>query len=354
MSSDPENHPDYMERAVSLQSVDELFPAVAGVRITAQDEGQPSRNRLVWMVDHAEPLWQLKFMYPLMDAFKELGQFVGFRGPEGVDDFMAAALVEGKSVTSADFSGWDARLPAVLIRAACDVVGYWFGASADEVLLMGDLVIGMGLVTPDGIYEGRQRGMPSGSGATIALNCVCHAILAEYMKEDVSNFSWYTVFGDDGAYSWDADSERLEDIVKGFGMKFNASKSMEGEGITHYLQNLHEVGWAGSRGRRSLNRTVLSMCTYENLRHSDWNGYSDTMRFIMQAEACRWHEQFEPFFRWVFQHDKFMQNNDLREVIQGAGGLEVITRQRGHHEFHRAQLEGLDSFATVQLWRKWR
>ena len=351
MSSNPTLHSEYIERARHISSPDELFPAVGGTRLTARKYGERSRNRLVWMGDHAEVLFQLQLFYPVMDAFKDTPVWAAFGGPVPVSDVIAGWLSE-RTFTSADYSRWDSTLHPALLDSAATVLKHWFSGEDARIGLSRAMITDVGVVTPDGIYVGRDRGMPSGSGSTIGYNSLCHAILVEYVADgEAVN---YMVFGDDMVSDWSVPAEEVERVVSHFGMVMNAGKSDVEVGALHFLQNLYEVGVQEGRGRRSLNRTLLSMSSYEYFKHKAWNKFSDTMRYIMQVEECRYHEQFPALFDWLYDHDKVLKDHDLREVIQGAGGLETVEEQRGYSEHHRFGVSSLDSFATVKLWRERR
>ena len=201
---------------------------------------------------------------------------------------------------------------------------------------MADIWLAMNLVLPDGEYGDRSSGLPSGIGGTLPVNTIGHTMLALLIQRDLgSQFKWDAEFGDDALYATDVPIEEVADAAKQYDFEMSADKSDSSKGSVRYLQNLPELGVSQGRGRRSVNRTHLSMLSFERARPKWWRGEHDTIRYVMQLEETKNHEVHRELVEFWYMHDDIMQSSPPGEVFRKAGGAEVAKQIQGVTEYHR-------------------
>ena len=355
MSSDKSVHPSYLRRARSLRAASDIYPAVGGTRVTASKPEAGKLPRLFWQVDHSEVVYTLTFFYPIMDAMKSVPRWCGFAGPLKVDEVIINGLSTYDTCISADYSAWDSTVPGWMLHAVCEAIGMLFPGQAKAANLMAEIWLEMDLILPDGEYGGRASGLPSGIGGTLGANSMAHTMLSFMLQRELgAQFKWDVQFGDDAIYATDAPIEEVAGAAAIFGFEMSDDKSDSSSGSVHYLQNLHELGWSGGKGRRSVNRTLLSMLCYERPRPKWWRGEHDTMRYVMQLEETKNHEVFRPLVEFWYEHDEIMQQLPPMELFRVGGGAEVAKRIQGPTEYHRSDPSGFAQFEVVKIWEELR
>ena len=235
------------------------------------------------------------------------------------------------------------------------MVAQLFPGHEADARLMAEMWLDMTLLLPDGEYGGRSSGLPSGSGGTLGCNVLMHALLVQLLEKSLGReFSWHLEFGDDAVYATDVPIDEVAAAAAEFGFKMSDDKSDDDVGSVHFLQNLHELSFANGRGRRSVNRTLLSMLSYERPRAEWWRGEHDTIRYVMQLEETKNHELFLELVDFWFEHDTIMRQSTPHEVFRQAGGPEVARGIQGAVEYHRSDPAGFEDFAVVARWLELR
>ena len=135
-------------------------------------------------------------------------------------------------------------------------------------------------------------------------------------------------------------------------MTVNEDKTIESDQIAHFLQKLYLLD-AGTKGIASIARRATKLCSYEVLK-SDWNEYLESMRNIMQLEACRAHMRFRSFVEYVASRDRLLVTMDPVSIAKRAGGVQTINEKLSQEGFpgNDRNVSGLAEFATVRLLRE--
>jgi len=222
-------------------------------------------------------------------------------------------------------------------------------------------------MTPEGVYTGRDGGIPSGTGFTSLIGTLVHAWLffytEEYLrlyhngsKQDVSHLGSF--HGDDGVWVLPGlNPVKVSDILAPLNIKINPDKSLFNARNIQFLQRLHSLDYlvgGNAVGVRSIVRTFSGMVFPE--RFNDWPSEMHSVRWIAQLENCKYHPHFKNFVRFISVHDKLGLGLNYPGGIEGlfksCGGtksvvdrLELISYLPT--QFYRGQ--SLSSLATVRL-----
>jgi hypothetical protein len=270
----------------------------------------------------------------------------------------------GRYIISVDFSGFDRSVPPILIHAAFDVLRNWFVENAWAQLDWLERTFRtVGIVTPDGLWQGRNGGVPSGSALTNLIDSLCQLILWNYVSDIIGNkIDFLTVLGDDGVIMFrdEADMDLITDVVEShFGMMVGTDKGGISKDSVKYLQRLHMLSYQPDglcRGVRSFVRTWNGCCHLER-RTSGLVPQFFSARAVSQFENCRWHPNFPQQVKLLYQSDKFLRQFDPLTVFKQAGGaenVEAVLHLRSFKVGLELPSQGLNNFETVRILRSLR
>ena len=339
LTSDPESAQPYLERARTLllepdfEPEEGFYPYVPFTR--GQASGGPvAKARFVWGADHAESYLAGMFTPVVLDMLRNQKGFSAWSNLDVVDQAVSSILRRPGVKYSIDFSGFDSSLPSAVTTEVFFCIASWFQLPYVAILSsLHSSFIGLGMVTPEGLWDGRDGGVPSGSGFTNLVDSLANLFVMRYASARLgTSLLDYEVMGDDGVYriKGDPDLSELADVLQEVGMTLNTEKTMTSESEVHYLQRLHSREYEARGlypGVRSPYRTLNGMLTYERLRQ-DWNEYYDTARWIMQVENSRNDPRFAELVRFLFDHDKVLQDVDALSALRQVSSSTRILRDK--------------------------
>jgi len=356
----------YLDRANTIDSSEQIFPAVAGWR------GQPSglhelpKQRLIWMFDHAETILGLTVLHPVLDRLRLFEEFVAWNNLSRVDDVITTMMrrFRGKVFLSSDFSGFDSSVPGQMIDAVFEVLKFWFiPMSHSRLTLLADVFKTVGLVTPDGVHVGRTGGVPSGSALTNLVDSLVNLIVYHYLAFCLQLDPLFaTVLGDDSIFIY-ADVPSPQDIsecVGQLGLTMNAEKQLTSDEAVHYLQRVHSYSYeVGGQfvGVRPIFRALNGIISYERRRNPKfWNRNLAASRTIMQLENTASHPLFSDFVGYIAKGDRMLLEVDPVRIFSNAGGSETVGRTLGIEAFRYTSRDpsAVDSFGTTRVLRELR
>jgi hypothetical protein len=353
--------PQYVERAYTLRSADDIYPAVVGWR------GQPNgtvkpKQRIVWMMDHVETIVGGAVMHPILDALRVLPGFSAWGTPEDVDVAVTRIMrkAQGRMIVSGDYSGFDSSVPRELIAIAFSIIGRWLVSGfEDRLSLLEEVFATLPIRTPDGLRDGRNGGVPSGSALTNLVDSVINLLVAYYVAfragvtvEDIE------VLGDDFVclFSDEISPSELECYAKELGMEMNADKQYISATSVHYLQRLYDVEYTLNGiypGVRSAMRGVSGYTGQERFK-KNFTRWRFTARAVSQWENCRYHPCFNSIVGFSCEGDDVLRSGiDVTEIFRLAGGAEVIRADTDKQGFSHNTIdpEGVATFKFVEVHR---
>lgn len=118
---------DYFQRAVHLESPDDVYPCVLYWRGQAAGPNE-TKQRVVWGFDHAETIFGATVMYPVLNSLRRLPGFSAWQGNDAVDLAITNLLrsSQGRRIISMDYSGFDSSLHINMLNAVDSILAYWF------------------------------------------------------------------------------------------------------------------------------------------------------------------------------------------------------------------------------------
>jgi hypothetical protein len=367
-TADKEFEKEYLRRVERIAAggwKEKIFPAVVGWR------GQPNgsttliKNRVVWMVDHAETYAGTGIIQVLLNALRDKPGFAAWNELSVVDRRITSIIDRSKfPIMSVDFSGFDKSLPRIVIELAFSLMEYWFDGSArSQINWLRDQFLNMPIVTPDGILSGRDGGVPSGDSGTNMIDSLGQILMAYAASYDLEyELCDIEVLGDDGVYSFNntVNVDALSSYyMERFGMEVSSDKGGYSADNVLFLQRLHARNYRRhglTVGMRSIIRTLNGICHLERL-NSNLPPEFFSARAIMSAENARWHPLFPLLVKHLYESDRYMSQMDPAEIFVRAGGTEFVEEVLGLRSYRftsELPTRGLDTFATVIELRRLR
>jgi len=332
----------YLERARTATTLEDVYPALLFHRGQAAGPGK-TKQRHVWGMDHVDTILGLSVMYPLLQELRRQETFAAWNRPDMVDNVMGRKIMDSVGpILSIDFKGFDHSLPTFIIDDVFDAICDAYQPAAHQrINLCRDIFLHVGMVTPDGVWEGRTGGVPSGTALTNMVDSLAHLWIIEYMSSLLGiERRWSLIMGDDGVHNFSrfpgvgAFATAAEEI----GMTINPEKQWVSEDSVHFLQRWHSSRYiidGKCCGVRPIMRTLSGMTGYERLRSPRiWSGWMDTVRWIMQAENCKHHPYFPQFVAFLRDGDRNLRSGvSIVEIFRRAGGASVIRDALGIEGF---------------------
>jgi len=315
------------------------------------------KQRVVWGYPHYITIIELMIQMALLPYLSSKIEFSAWNVSETVD--VAVTYIMGKATTdiiSVDFSSFDQSVNETLIHMAFDAIRAVFTTRSESLIdYVESQFLNIGLMTPIGIFVDRQGSVPSGSGLTNLIDSFVHIIAAHYCAYMTRNeVSLLVVQGDDGIWLMRRPFE-FDDIrsaAADLGLTLNDDKGGLSRENVYFLQNLHSLSYTVNGlnvGVRPIMRSLNGMLSYERLT-KPWTAYDDTVRWLQQAESCKYHPKFPALANFLYTHDMFIQNMDLTTILRKGGGIgriESDLKQSGF-PYGKSPLSGIMQFAVVR------
>jgi hypothetical protein len=355
----------YLQRAKDfVKGKGFIYPDVAGWR--GQAGGyfpEPwSRDRLLYMGDHAETYAGGRYMHPVVDALKLRGEFAAWLDLDRVSDAVLALLKRARrsrvKVYSTDFSSFDASCPERLILDIFDAIRGWIRkVDSDFDAVVEHFVRGF-LLTPGGLLGPRSGGIPSGSVFTNLIGTLINYLCARYIVHRLGlSTSFGTYLGDDAVNVYEPEPalDEIEDVGTELNLDLNAEKQYVAEGSAHYLQNVYVLDgnqiYRGG-GIRPTHRILNGILHYERRRSGgDWPPMMANIRTISQLENGKYNEAFRSLVSFTAEGDTRLFGFKATRAVRLAGGVKKVDSVLGTTAFRYTQRSssGLSDFATVKV-----
>jgi len=314
--------------AEKLHSGADALWSVYGYR---SERGKPYA---IWQYPRALMIHEKRYQMPLLRWLRHLGPFEAWNGRYAVSYAVTQMLSSSSRspVISVDYSGFDASVPRLIIEEALRFMEDCFGhqhrrlfARLKHAFLDG--AIAHPLESSPEKYElriKRHRGVPSGSGWTNVVDCLCNLILLEIVAVHFgTTVESVQVQGDDGLARFN-DAVGVDQISEyigtRFGMKLSAQKSLVSDTEATYCRATYRRGFTGSNGLclelRSIVRACGRMFGHEHWK-KDWSHELDSIRYRMQLSSCQDHPAYHAAEAWLACWDRngYRSTSDLIEKV---------------------------------------
>jgi len=275
------------------------YPVVMFMRTQPSGSNIP-KQRLTFGVGHSITLLESMLQSAVLKALKFKPQFSENLSQQATDIYISNLFRQAKAldinIIGFDASGYDKSLNARLIRGAFDCIKRWLATDwawlVDEVQ---EYLIHCDLITPIGIFVGKNRGIPSGMAFTNLIDSVIQFILHEYVRIKMNVAKEIcpipTFQGDDGVWAIPGlTSKLLQKFMSEFLIQVNPEKVSCSKDYVTFCQRLyiHDYMIDGYNvGIRSAYRTINAIVSYERRRNKDWTMAHDSVRCIMQLVELR-------------------------------------------------------------------
>ena len=307
----------YLRRAEALLSgkPTKLYPFILFRRV---QPGGPDRDdakqRPVWGSDHAETFAGLAVLYPVLDLMRHS---IGFQHLHGIDPLeRTLQRYLSSSATwkiSADLSSCDATFGPRLVKIGLRIISRVCNVEESFLAQMYSYYTEGQLLTPFGLATG-VHGLPSGCAwtnllETLVLRVITKSSLTQLGVDVKAGYLYgngddLLIISDRG----DVDQSQVAGLFAKWGLKWNVSKSSEGDATADYLQRhfYSSEGWTAIMSTiRMLNRLIYTE------RESVPSGQVTPKQYwmlntIMKLENCKRHPLFEYFVDYVADGDKYL------------------------------------------------
>jgi hypothetical protein len=329
-------------------------PCIVYFRGQPRGIGLISKNRIVWGYPHWLTLLELQLQEAALPLLRLLPEFVAWNRPDDIDEVITSVIDSARGqILSVDFSGYDASVPEVLIRAAFGLIRRMFNGDEQTTRLINlveERFIHISLLCPDGIRAG-SHSVPSGSAETNWIDGFIQMILWEYVSVMLNlPIRSITVQGDDGVVDFSGQwyLDTLEGIVSDFGMQVSADKG----GISHdqvmFLQNIHSRQYRlGGRyvHIRPIMRILNAMMSQERFTKG-WTGLMHTWRWMQQVEIGKNHPKFKLLVEFLYDRDRTMHTMWLDDFVHQSGGVKTAERLLKQRSFPYGK-------EALSGWKEW-
>jgi hypothetical protein len=311
------------------------------------------------MADKLDGILSAMYFQPAMEALRANPKFAAWTNTPRVEDVMRQILVIARdtdsAVVSTDFTNFDLSVSVDLESVVFDALRLWFTETPGLDLLQESFSWG-DLLCPDGLYHGREGGVPSGSGLTGFMGTMVNYFCAVYVAHRAgSALLASTYLGDDAVnvYRPGIPEDRIEELGNELNLDLNAEKQYVAKSSTHYLQYVFELEGsqlANGGGVRTFGRNLQGMLNYERRRREDeWTPQMASIRTIMQLENSKRHPEFLWLVKFAVQGDRRLLE-PVSRLVQQAGGVTQIEETLGiaSYRYGSRDVSGLGEFETVK------
>jgi len=316
------------------------LPFVAVTRGASAGPFVPANFRAAFGSPRAVQDLERMIFDPLFARLSLLPQFAAWSSSRAVEESVTGILDATDNdftIFSVDFQNFDASIPMEVLRHVWEQIRVAFTPTAHAlVTALGNHFMLAGVITPDGLFEGRTGGIPSGSvmtnliGSLVNIWVMHYAAHASPFPFNNNTVKGCVVQGDDGVYLLQRmvpEEVLIEVLASHLGVVMSPKKSDVAVGEAHFLQNVYKYSYVHSHGYtmagvRPIMRVLNSMMSYSSWRPG-WSAAMDSLRWRQQMEACVSHPSFSAFAAWYAARDKFglQRQSDL---VQLAGGVDHV------------------------------
>jgi len=274
-----------------------------------------NKTRTVWGYPASDTLEEMRYYRPLLDYQKKLSWRAALNTPDIIDLAMTKLLVaannnKDEKLLSIDFSSYDATVKFGLQTAAFNYIRDMYQSQyVSEIDVIAKRFNTVGLVTPDGIYDG-PHGVPSGSTFTNEVDSICQYLVAS-SSNLIDEINLCQIQGDDGVYLTRFPNELMEHFGK-YGLDVNIDKSHIANEYIIYLQSLYHIDYMKNGvvgGIYSTYRALLRLVYLERFTDISKDEISGKDYFAIRAisiiENVKHHPLFEQFVLYVLSLDKY-------------------------------------------------
>ena len=331
---------DYISRAAAARKGDyiHILPAVLGWRGQAHGPAKSDTSqRVLWMMDKLDAIISARYLYPLLDVLRKREEFVAWNDLGVVDAVVRSAIGRNNNVEdiySSDFSSFDASIGTYLIEEVFSIISSWFDVVESDLEVLKRGFIGCDLLVPDEIWQGRNGGVPSGSGFTNLVDTLVNIIAAKYVGYALGvEHKFGTYLGDDSVNIWGTspDSIEVSEALADLGLTAHADKQFISKTHVHYLQNVYS---AEMHGTRPVMRFLQGALSYERLKDpKKWSHSMASVRTLMQLENCKNHPRFANLVSLTKQGDVYLSQYRANALFTMAGGPSKVDEALGRDVF---------------------
>lgn len=289
----------------------ESWPAVLYTR--TQEQG---KTRDVWGISLYTIIREEPFFLPVLEWMKKQVWLSALSGPEFVNDRMdtmiSYAIANGMKIVSTDFNNFDANTKGPARDCAWnDYISLFQESFHNELRDISNLFSNVGLVTPEGIFEG-DHGTPSGSLNTTPIGSLAHAnLLTSYgtieldlsliliddcclLLKDDKDVTAYLKHCESWGYTTNEDKTGVSDISAIFLQHlYHPELTVDGQ-----IKGVYPI----SRGYNRLTHQE----TFDNFTKDEIKGeefYS--IRSLSILECSKYHPAFVEFVTWWLSLEKY-------------------------------------------------
>lgn len=350
--------PDMMSKADAIaegNTKSGSWPAMLYTR--TQEQG---KTRDVWGISLNTILVEQPFFLPLLDWMKKQSWLAALSGPEEVNDVMndiiRSAISNGYLIASTDFNSFDAATkgPARLC-AWHDPTSLFQAKYHSELNDIAFNFSNVGLVTPDGIFEG-EHGTPSGSMFTTPIGSLAHAnLLTSYGTIELDRS---LILIDDCTLTLkdDEDVARYLKHCNNWGYETNSDKTFVSKICAIFLQHLYhpDLSVDGKiKGVYPISRAFNRLCYLERFNEFVKDGLTGKDFFAIRSlsilECTKYHPSFTEFVKFWLSLDKYPSlpsDNSIdlyvERLVQKDGAEGLIKNQYG------------DDIRGIKSWRSYK
>jgi len=322
------------------------YPCVGTSRTAAAGFHQVAKSRALSMYSRVLTNHEKRFQVPFFSKFRDMPQFVAWRGQRDVDIAVTQLLdSQPGEVLSLDFTEFDASVPLEVLSRFFAIMASWCTSeSRCAVRFLGEAFLRTGMFLPDIYLPGEMRsgGIPSGSGWTNWVGSNVNLWVLHYAAHRCGgSVKHVMVNGDDGVVAFNGvnitslAAVLLDEL--GMLIKMDPAKNLVSGRQVRFLQMEHHCDHRVEGlvvGSRPVNRILVKMTGFERrlpkkrlgLRDdlpTRWKGVFNTYRWLQQMEPARNQTVSAKEGLLLWFHDK---DNVIRDVLRAIDlGLPEVT-----------------------------
>jgi hypothetical protein len=340
-----------MAKDVVAGKVNGRYPYILSTR-TQQSKGWDSegKTRDIWMAPKVRVAVDGMFTGPIVARLARTPTNSAWIGPSAVNAVMTQVLNLRGPFLSSDISGFDQSVSYDLFLRLYELKIAAFGEQYRALLEDSrDHIALDGIVTPDGVYHGKVRGLASGNGNTSLDGTCIQEVVMNYCAIRLGvSLLHLSVMGDDGVLAFDTfpNLDEWAEVMAEVGFEANVEKQFVHDSAVHYLQNLHmrEYQVNGLNvGVRSVHRMLNRASSLERMRQFPPSiaGAMMSIRALMQFNTCVYHPQFRAAVQYLVEGDELLQRSDPVEILDSVGVAKAESALR-QQSFNLEQVKARD------------
>jgi hypothetical protein len=323
------------------------------------------------MASKVETFKSSRYLYPLLNALRNLDGFSPWLGDDYVDKAITQLLQEarGRPVVSRDFEGFDASVPRVLHDAVNSLYTSWFIPTAKpELDVLREYAATAPIVVPGKfMWRTRNGAEPSGWVFTNMDGTLINRLASRYVAKRAGTYvERMESLGDDSVvlYGTEVLPQDEATYLAELGLRANPDKQFRSVDACHFLQRWHSLRRmveGKAVGVRPFFRAFSSMLSFERFREPQsernpdgWSKWHTAARLVSQMQNCKNHPFFEMWVLFIKRGDRYLHAGyDVIEIIRRAGGVENVRRLQdiASFPFNAADPSGAEQWEVTQILR---